>query len=123
MLSVRFHVRLKGNRLDETAAANFALMGLFTSVDHNVMFEGFRLAKGALAIGAGVLFDATVYDSDVATHIANVGEDLRANVTRELLFSRVIIHVHLELVARGLLHATVGANVVFDSLMPHCVFL
>lgn len=123
MFSVRFHVRLEGDGLDEAAAAYFALVGLFAGVDHNVMFEGFRLAKGTLAVRAGVLFDSAVHDPDVAAHVPDVREDLSANVTRELLLTRVIIHVHLQFVPRGLFHAAVRTHVVFDSLMTHRMFL
>lgn len=70
MLPVRFHVRLQRHRLDEAPAAYLALVRFLSRVDHDVMLERFGLAKGALAVRARVLLDATVDDADVAAHVA-----------------------------------------------------
>lgn len=70
MLPMGFHVRLQGHRLDEPFAADSTLVRFLAGVGHDVMFEGFRLTEGTIAVGAVVRLDAAVNDFDVPAHVA-----------------------------------------------------
>lgn len=67
---MRFHVRLQSYQLDEPFAAQLTLVRFLTGMDHHVMLEGFRLAKGPVAVGALEVFDALVDKPHVATFVS-----------------------------------------------------
>lgn len=107
--------------MDEPLAADSTLVRLLAGVGHDVMFEGFRLTEGTIAVGAVVRLDAAVNDFDVPAHVANVGEHLSTHVTGELLFPGVIIHVDRQLMTSSFLQTAQGTHVVSDALMSHHV--
>lgn len=112
-------VRAQRCLLPEMFATLLALVWLLPSVDELVLFADGKLCEGSLAVAARIIPGTLMHCAHVFVQVAGAVAYLGAEAAAVGALQSVIVQMNLQLGARCLLYAAVGAGVVAYARMAH----